>query len=734
MLICFGIVIGCFTAVFLLDNWRIAAISLFLYFIGRYSKPFYRILAGFILGIFIVLVHYLVFHQLNIQQQWLDGPISISGLVTEVKQTPAGESLVIEIQQFENKALPSWKTVKAKLYRNSALPVLVVGNTVEMRASLKRYRSRINIGLFNAELHAFRKQVYFKGNVKKIDAVHHHFNWRLNYRVKLANMLDGLEYNWLYYILLSGDTSKSNYAHTQQFRELGLSHLLAISGLHIGIVFTIAFWLIKAILYCWPMALPQSINLHQICLLSALLFCASYVFLCGYSVSATRALLMATTWVGCYCLGLRLKSSEVLTLALVGVLILDPFALLNPGLYYSFFAVAIIVALIQKARSGWFAKFVVLAKLQLALFVLLMPLNLYFFAGISVISLIANLVIIPLVSFVVFPALIVHIGLLSRLGWEQPLALIDDLLAYIIHLLTSLPIGWLAAPSSSSQLLLCIYWCVVLLWILRSYLGLLPLLIYFVDIELKPSPNWQLDVFDVGHGTAVLISKNHDGLLYDLGANYFGYFSIFDFVVKPYLLNNKIALKTTVISHNDGDHNGGLGALYKYDGGRSLQQFHGAGEPLGCKLGAQTFQGLKVHALWPKAISSNDNNNSCVISVSDGQFTVLLPGDIEATVEKQLVAEHKTALKADVLLVPHHGSSSSSSDEFIKTVAPKIAIFSRAYYSPWKIPSNKVIARYKKAGVKRLDTALDGHIKILFFEHKIAIERGRVLENYWFLR
>ncbi len=298
---------------------------------GRYSKLFCPILAGFILGISIVLSHYFVFYQLKIPEIWQSQLVTASGKVIEVDNSVIGEALKVQLERVDGYQFARWRTVNAKLYRDSSTPMLTVGDHIEFTVKLKRYRSRVNIGLFNAELHAFRKHMYFKGSIKTINLLVKDTTWRDNYRLFIDKKLNGLSYAWLYYILLTGDTSKVDFENKTQFRSLGLSHLLAISGLHIGMVFAIAFLLIKVVLYCIPVIISQADNLHQWCLVFALLLCFGYVILCGYSVSATRAVIMAMVWVACYLFAVRLKALQVLTAALTIVLVVDPFSLLNPG-------------------------------------------------------------------------------------------------------------------------------------------------------------------------------------------------------------------------------------------------------------------------------------------------------------------------------------------------------------------------------------------------------------------
>ena len=680
-----------------------------------------------------VLAHYVIFYHQDLKAIEDSATTEMVGTVVQVDNSPAGQTWLVDVAAIAEKPLPWWRSSLAKLYSQTHRHNANVGDTVTVTAKLRHFRSRINIGLFNPELHAFRKRVLFKGSITSVTRVLNTRSWRQDYRVEVAHIMASFRYGWLYYLLLTGDTALVDYQDKQQFRELGLSHLLAISGLHIGIVFMLAFSIIKLVSYCVQPVLSQRVNLHQFCLLFALLLSAAYVVVCGYSVSATRALFMAACGVVIYTFALPMSSLKVLLYALTAVLFFNPFAVLNPGLYYSFIAVAVLLATVTMWQHGG-KKWGLLLLCQAMLFVLLMPLNLFYFAGFSVISLFANLLVIPLVSVLLFPALLLQLILGFYLQLHWPLSWLDQGLAWLLTGLAEFPYPWLESRGIDGQLVALCYLSLLLLWLFRHYFALLPLSCYMIFTLVRPQPSWEVDFFDVGHGTAVLISQQQNGILYDIGAKYFGFYSMFEFVIKPYLVRNNIALHHTIISHDDGDHNGGITELKAYDKGNSLAYFHGhEPQPTLCQQTQLHFGTLHLSSFRAQQ-SNNDNNNSCVLRVSDGTFTVLLPGDIEAAAEQDLVARQQHKLAADILLAPHHGSKSSSTAAFIDAVSPTQVIFSSAFHSPWEIPAKEVLQRYRQRQIKIHDTAQHGHIRVAIYNDKVVVERARNKENHWFLR
>ncbi|WP_440055905.1 DNA internalization-related competence protein ComEC/Rec2 [Pseudoalteromonas sp. T1lg65] len=674
---------------------------------------------------------YWLFHkveQINVNSaQQLD----LVAKVVQARPAVTGAALLVEVIRLNEHQFDSLKRVYARLYTNTSHEHLTVGSILNGTAKLKPFRSRLNIGLYNAELGAYRKQIKYKGNFEVTKIIEPDNDWRTAYRNHVTKKVSSYTYGWLYYVLLTGDTSKIDSDDKAQFRAFGLSHLLAISGLHIGIIFFLGFSLCRVVLVFIPIRLAQHLHYYRVYLMIGIVACGVYVYVCGFSVSAFRALVMAGIFVIGYLYRTKLNGINVLIYALASLVLVDAFAFLNPGLYFSFIAVALIFAyLMHRNNIPKKSKVAVLAELQLLLCIGLLPLSLYYFSGFSLIGLIVNIVIIPMLTFIIFPAMLLIMASSSL----DLLVFMDRLLAWVLALFSQFPVDWVTWASLNNQWVLAIYTSVLLLALFRRGVCALPVVACVINHALTPEPQWQIDIFDVGHGSAVLVSKGKQAILYDLGAKFFSTYSIYNLVIEPYMKRNHLAVKYTIISHQDSDHNGGLHDFIRAQGTSSLAEFHDNAFFNGCQLRSISFYGLHLESIWPLQPQGSDNNNSCVVKVSDGRFSLLLPGDIEASAESKLVERYHQQLSANFLLVPHHGSGSSSSTAFIQAVSPEVSVFSRAYYSPWLIPHPKVVERYQRIDAQIYDTAIDGHVRIKVYENRYQVETAKSLQKYWFLR
>jgi competence protein ComEC len=219
---------------------------------------------------------------------------------------------------------------------------------------------------------------------------------------------------------------------------------------------------------------------------------------------------------------------------------------------------------------------------------------------------------------------------------------------------------------------------------------------------------WQIDILDVGHGVAVLISKNNHAIIYDVGASYPSGFNMADSVLLPLLQARGLSRVDLVfISHGDNDHAGSLPQLLN-----GIQVSEVLTSQNWCQQNvAISWQGLSIKALWPDdVLRYNTNNGSCVIKVSDQYHSLLLPGDIDKSIEKQLVDLYPKLLQSDILLAAHHGSNTSSSSEFIQTVAAEYVIFSQGFMNRWGFPRQEVVDRYQIYNPILLSTSVSGQV------------------------
>ncbi|KZN52245.1 DNA internalization-related competence protein ComEC/Rec2 [Pseudoalteromonas luteoviolacea] len=723
-----------------MDTWQLPVSFALLVFVSSYFKLFSNVLAGFILGIFVTNLNYYMFYQISWQNLVIEKPVKIVATVSQFIKSGERPYIQVKIESIDTFQVSVWQTVNANLSVGKHSMPLREGDKIAGIAKLKAFRSRKNFHTFDSELFAFQNHIYFKGKVEIERHDRKERAWQTSYRHYISSVFQKYELSWLYYTLLTGDKTKTPKIDKEHFRMLGLSHLLAISGLHIAIFFSLSFILLKVLLIPVQSFLKQDANIHTFGVLCALISAGLYVTVSGMQISAQRAWLMALIGVVCYLLGTRISFFRLILYALTVIILASPFSLLNMGLYFSFVAVSCILWFVSKQNRAageplkWLDKLVWLIKVQLLIFVFLFPLTIFAFQGVSISGLALNIVVIPLLSCVIFPAILLQSAIFHVFD-VSAISLLDTWLFEAYRWLLNLNFHWLdIAPITVRQLFAIMLIIVLLSNPLTRFYSLIPIIATSLHWWLSPKPHWQINIFDVGHGSAVLVEHNGKGFLYDLGASYFGTYSMFKHVVVPYIKANNIELIYTIVSHDDGDHAGGLKDLNFLGYRDTLRAFHREEYSQPCLLKAIELGSLTIQSIWPGQLQGNDNNSSCVVMVSDGEFKLLLPGDIETDIESQIVAQYEAHLNASFLLAPHHGSRTSSSAQFIEQVDAELAIFSRSYNTPWRLPHSDVVRRYHHFGYKTYDTALDGQVQIRIFKQHFEVYTARNAKNLWFLR
>ncbi|MDI4667958.1 DNA internalization-related competence protein ComEC/Rec2 [Pseudoalteromonas shioyasakiensis] len=706
---------------------------------GAYFKPFLTLLSGFICAILVVIFHYFIFYsisdcQIDYQQSRL--------VLFEVVETYSEQSpyyIKASLKNIESCSTGMRPAPNAMLSITSDKPV-TSGDKLSAELKLKPYRSVKNFYSFDRERQALLERVFYKGrSVGEISYLNHHRydSLRVSYHTYIEKVTANTQLQWLYYALLTGDKSKISYEDRKHLRELGLSHLLAISGLHIGLIFAVGFYSSKWLLRVSHLRVRQSIQLNKLFVFVG--FCCSfiYVYLSDFIVSASRALLMLGCYLVIYNLGKNPVRWRSILYALSVVLFIDPFALLNPGLYFSFLAVTIIFLLTKNTVNlslGFLKRFAQLLQVQCALFVGLLPLSLYYFSGTSVIGLLINLIAVPLVGLLLLPLLLFYSLVSSLLDVSGLLSIVDSALYYGYQLLLSIPNGWrwFSLNEFSFSLLIISYISLLLLYFSpNKYVCLIPVCIYVVDSELQPEAKFQLDVFDVGHGLMVMVSHKNKAIIYDLGPQYFGRYDYVRRVLLNNIIKQQLSVIATIISHLDNDHSGGLTSWQMAGFQDTLAIFHPQGLGNKCKTTTLKLDELNIRSFTAKVENASRNDQSCLLKVTGFNYSVLLTGDISAAAETKLVEAGKD-LRATILISPHHGSNTSSSYKFIGAVNPEVVIHSSAYQGQWRFPHPEVVNRYNQHHIQQLSTAEYGHIRIKFYEDKYRLEFAREQESYWF--
>lgn len=244
----------------------------------------------------------------------------------------------------------------------------------------------------------------------------------------------------------------------------------------------------------------------------------------------------------------------------------------------------------------------------------------------------------------------------------------------------------------------------------------------------QDKPRWQIVIFDIGHGLAVAIHDYRQVYLYDVGPSWPGG-SIADQLILPWLQWYGFSeVKGLIVSHDDNDHAGGVSSVQKR---LSIEAVIGSRwqESQRPCIEGQTFElaQIKMKVLWPKHQPQRAYNpHSCVVKVTDpaSQFSILLSGDIDA-VSEYLLSRQELNLKSNIVVVPHHGSRTSSTRAFIEQADPEVAISSNAYRGRWNLPNPAVVSRYTEQGAIWYDTGRDGMITIDIYDHSWQVNTTR---------
>lgn len=654
------------------------------------------------------------------------------------------------------------RTVQLSIY--GATPMLRVGDVWAFTVRLKRPHGFQNPGGFDYEAHLFQLRVRATGYVRA-----HEPNrliaplgtvaggvlpgYRLNrFRQVLSGRIQALlpdnQFAPMITAFANGDDDAIPDDQWQVLTRTGTGHLIAISGMNIGLVAGLMFFLVR-----WLWSLPGLTVLFVPAPLvaagAALLAALGYTALAGFAVPTQRALVMLAVALGGVFLRRRTSPSVLLAAALLAVLLVDPLAVISPGFWLSFAAVAVILYALSGADAkDWKERLIAWGRLQWAIAAGLLPLLLFLFQQVSLSGPLANLVAIPVVELVVIPATLLGVAgsfILpdSLAAWPfllaaQALALLWPVLELLARVegsqwIQHSPPLWTLGAALVGVLLLLAPRGVPARW-----LGLAWLLPMFLVRPSLPAPGeaW-LTLLDVGQGLSAVVQTAGHTLVYDTGARLSARFDAGRAVVVPYLRHAGVTrVDTLIVSHGDNDHIGGSASLLAaMPVTRVLSSVpERLANAEACLSGQQwEWDGVRFEMLHPDRDSPFTGNNlSCVLRIVSRYGRALLPGDIAAKAERAILLEREGQLAAEVLVVPHHGSKSSSTETFLDTVRPRVALLPVGYRNRYHHPHPAIVARYVERGIALEDSAAAGAISLRLDAAGLLIDRHRDTQRrYW---
>lgn len=651
--------------------------------------------------------------------------VRVTGAVADLPQLrgaghAAAARFLFEPQGHVDPALP--KRIRVAWYKPNAMPE--GGECWMLDLKLKAPHGSANPGSFDYERWLFMAGIGATGAVKRAVpcGVAPGYGWlrvRAALRAKLDGWLDRIPGHGLVDGLVLGDRARLVQHDWDTFRETGTSHLMAVSGLHLGIVAGAAYFLLRWLWVAWP-GLALRLPAQKAALIGSAAVGVLYAAVSGFALPATRSAIMLVAAVVVGLAGGLRSLPRALALAWLLIIVFDPLALLGASMWLSFGAVALIAWLVG-GRVAVGSKLRTALYLQLGLSVGLVPLTLWFFGGASWVSPIANLFVIPaaglllpllMAAFVV--ALVapgVGVPALQFMSWAW-----WALFRALEWLTETAPHVWIGLETVPLVLLLALVGIVLLLaprgLPVRplAFACLLPLVL---PRDLAPPPgHFRLAVLDVGEGLSAVVRTHRHALLFDAGPAWPSGLNMGEAVVVPYLRTQGVRkLDVMMISHSDMDHRGGATAV---QAALPVERTLGAVGDNPCVEGQHwRWDGVDFAVLNPPdGLSGSSNDRGCVLRVSAGASAALLPADIEARSEARLVEVYGDGLHAQVLVAPHHGSRTSSTAPFVATVQPQSVIYPAGWENQFQFPRPQPVARYTAIGARQFQTGVLGALSV----------------------
>ncbi len=607
-------------------------------------------------------------------------------------------------------------------------PEIHAGQHWQLQAKLKKPVNLANPGGFDYVGWLSSRHIQWVGNVYRATfqplKLKNTSPSLLTLREQLAATLEKLDPDeetlGVFEALTLGLNTHVDKAQWDLFRRTGTTHLIDISGEHIALVAGLTYWLLK---WGWKHmgAFCLRYPAPKIASAGAIFVSIVYALIAGFAVPTQRSLVTCCLMLFRHFCSQRLSTWQAWRYALLAVLVFEPHSVFMLGFYFSFIAVTILIMINQRVNTTGIRK---MLSLQFACMFGLMPLSLYWFSYGSINGLAANLIAIPWVGFIIVPlALIIAFlspwvvipGSVAILKWSISCLLIC--LKYIdsFEMLNFNFTFTEALPALALMAVMAIF-IFLPLKLFFPAASVLMIASFFPNFETVKPGEARVDVLDVGQGLSVVVRTAKHILIYDTGMKFYQAGDMGKLAIIPYL--NKLGvskLDKVVISHPDLDHRGGLDSLEEKYTIKELivddPRFYKRG--VSChEYPAWDWDGVSFRFFAISPDLPRKNNKSCILQITTPAGHMLLSGDIEKTAENYLIKTYGSELASDVLLVPHHGSKTSSSEAFLRQVAPRYAIASYGFDNRYHFPHPEAMRAYRQQHIPVFNTLTCGMIRV----------------------
>ena len=683
----------------------------------------------------------------------------VTGVVNDLPEALDGSTRFafdIDGAMFDGRVVPLHGRVRLSWYatRTHVPPAMAACSKWRLRVRMKRPRGLMNPGGMDFERTALQQGIIATGYVREdpANALLHAGTCVDGIRAKIAHAIAAAlpgdaHAARLLRALSVGDERALDEHDWQVVRATGISHLIAISGFHVGLAAVFGALLVRL---AWWLVPWLGLRLARPLAEAAIAFPAALAYgaLAGFGLPTTRTLLMIAVVAGWRLLRRGGGFGEGFGLALAAILVVDPLSVLSAGFWLSFVGVALLAWTLARG-AGWRGHLKEIGLAPLLMTLALLPLTVWFFGQASLVGPLANLVAVPFVSFVIVPVDLAACALLFAWPWAGGVLLhlcahlVDALWWLLAHLAGWPPaMQYLPTPSLLAFALACVgaVWLLAPRGVPARALGALLLLPLCMPRTTAPAAGaFRATIIDVGQGLSVLVRTRTHALLYDTGARYPSGFDLGQAAVVPTLHALGVSrLDLLIISHGDNDHAGGAPAVLAAYSGTPVIGGEPARGPVPmrqCRAGQHwQWDDVDFRVVSPPApVTLRDNDAGCVLLVTGAGGRLLLPADTTARIEPE-IARAVPAGAPLVLVVPHHGSKTSSSLDYLRALQPRLAIASAGYLNSYHHPADVVVARYAALHVPLLDTFDTGAIRLSFpaggAPRLVAEERQRQV-RYW---